>query len=92
MLGHYEPVQNFDMELECELASRGLQLGEECGLDASRQGELREASKDWRLLLQLDTDDTTGWAWGDLGKIYFWIREADARVGDFSQIRLMFDT
>ena len=34
-------------------------------------GRLRAA--DWRLLLQLDTDDEASMMWGDLGRLYFWI-------------------
>jgi uncharacterized protein YwqG len=38
------------------------------------------------LLLQLDTDDDAGMMWCDVGSLYFWIREQDARAGDFSKI------
>jgi uncharacterized protein YwqG len=43
-------------------------------------------ASEWRLLLQIDTDDDAGMMWGDVGSIYFWIRERDARLGDFSKI------
>lgn len=41
---------------------------------------------EWRLLLQLDSDDASDMMWGDSGILYFWIREADARAGDFSNV------
>ena len=37
-----------------------------------------------------DTDDDTGWMWGDVGTLYFWIREQDARAGDFSRVWMVF--
>lgn len=41
-------------------------------------------SRDWRLLLQLDTDDNgTGWTWGDCGRLYFWLPEAELRARRF---------
>lgn len=39
----------------------------------------------WRLLLQIDTDERTGMAWQDGGRIYVLVREADAHAGDFSR-------
>lgn len=47
--------------------------------------ELSEGAKDWRLLLQFDSDDDLKVMWGDAGIIYFWIREQDARAGRFER-------
>ncbi|MDR2512739.1 MAG: DUF1963 domain-containing protein [Puniceicoccales bacterium] len=44
----------------------------------------------WKLLLQLDSDDDTGWMWGDVGTVYFRIREQDARKADFSKVWMVF--
>jgi uncharacterized double-CXXCG motif protein len=33
--------------------------------------------KDWRILLQLDSEEGAGMMWGDAGRLYFWIRERD---------------
>lgn len=38
-----------------------------------------------RLLLQLDSDDSLGWMWSDVGRLYFMIKESDARQRDFSK-------
>jgi hypothetical protein len=41
---------------------------------------------DWTLLLQLESDDTAGMSWGDLGRLYFWIRRTDLAAGRFDRI------
>ena len=47
--------------------------------------ELRDGT-DWRLLLQLDSDeDAPGWMWGDCGRLYFWLPEAELRAGRFDR-------
>jgi uncharacterized protein YwqG len=34
----------------------------------------------------LDSDDAMDSNWGDSGRLYYWIREQDARAGDFSRV------
>lgn len=72
------------MELECALASNGLYLGGPNAYESPRALELAPGAKDWRLLLQIDTDDDLGVQWCDCGLIYFWVKEQDARAGNFS--------
>ena len=72
--GYPQPVQDDQMELECQTATAGLRRL------ANKPGSV----SDWRLLLQLDTDDDAGMMWCDVGSLYFWVREQDARDGDFS--------
>ncbi len=45
---------------------------------------------DWRLLLQLDTDENAEMIWGDCGTLYFWIRKQDAKMGCFDKVKLIF--
>ncbi len=90
MLGYPSPVQSDDMELDCQLASNGIYLGGPEGYQDARVTELKSGAKDWKLLLQLDSDDDAGWMWGNAGTLYFWIREQDARRGDFSKVWLSF--
>jgi hypothetical protein len=80
-LGHPNQVQN-PMPIECELVSHGLDW-------ADVTDETRQAATEWRLLLQVDTDDALGTEWGDTGRIYFWIRESDARERNFDQAWLI---
>lgn len=81
--GYPSPVQGDGMELEAQLASNGLYCGDASGYDDPRRSELEKSVKDWRLLLQIDTDDDLDIMWGDCGMIYFWIKEDDARNKNF---------
>lgn len=83
-LGFPTPVQDDAMELQCQLAANGLYVGTPEGYEDPRAAALRDGAADWSLLLQLDSDDDIGWMWGDVGTLYFWVREADARRGDFT--------
>lgn len=40
---------------------------------------------DWRLLLQLDSDETLDTLWGDMGRLYFWIRADDLKRAHFAE-------
>lgn len=86
VLGFPTPIQDDDMELQCQLCAHGLPVGTPDAYDDPRVPGLRDGAAEWRLLLQLDSDDEAGWMWGDVGTLYFWVREAAARRGDFSQV------
>lgn len=90
MLGFPVSVQNDNMEEECHLVANGIYCGSPEGYKDPRVALLRSQPNDWKLLLQLDTDDDTGWMWGDVGTVYFWIRESDAKRGDFSRVWMIF--
>jgi uncharacterized protein YwqG len=83
--GYPLAVQSDGMELECQLVTSGIYVGNSSGYTKSNVDASKPGSADWRLLLQLDTDDDAGMMWGDTGRLYFWIREQDARAGDFSK-------
>jgi uncharacterized protein YwqG len=82
--GFASPIQG-EMELECQLASNGLYCGDSSGYGDPRAKLLGEAAHEWRLLLQLDSDDDCNVMWGDGGRLYFWIREEDARSKNFNR-------
>lgn len=90
VLGYPTPVQNADMEEECQFAANGINVGTAEGYKDPRVPALKAGAAEWKLLLQLDTDDDTGWMWGDVGTLYFWVRESDARAGDFSKVWMVF--
>lgn len=84
--GHALAIQNADMNLECQLAANGVYTGNSKGWEDPRIKELEPGAKDWRLLLQLDSDEDLDFCWGDCGILYFWIREQDARSGNFDDV------
>lgn len=84
--GYPDPIQGDDMELECQLVTNGLYCGNSTGYQDPRAKQLATGTKDWRLLLQIDTDDNASMMWGDCGRLYFWIRESDLTKKDFSNV------
>ncbi len=84
--GYPYPVQNDTMELECQVVSHGVFGGDSSGYQDPRDAHLAANAKEWKLLLQLDSDDETSMMWGDVGKLYFWIRSSDLAERDFSRV------
>ncbi len=86
MLGHAECIQG-PMELECQLVSNGLYCGDASGYSNPKAKSLEPGSKDWILLLQVDSEDEkTGMMWGDCGRLYFWIKEQDLKNKHFDDV------
>ena len=84
LLGWPDQIQG-DMQLECQLVTNGIYMGSPDGWKDPRRAALESGASDWRLLLQLDSDEANGMAWGDVGMIYLWIREQDLRARAFDQ-------
>ena len=84
LLGYPEIIQS-DMKLEVQLVTHGLYVGDGSGFRVARAAELRAGAREWTLLLQIDSDDgCPGWMWGDVGRLYFWIRRQDLAARRFS--------
>ncbi|MCT6922885.1 YwqG family protein [Metasolibacillus sp.] len=83
--GHPNTIQG-DMYLQCQLVTNGLYCGDSTGYEHPLRKELEPQAKDWRLLLQLDSEDDLGYMWGDSGKLYFWIREQDCQNKAFDKV------
>jgi hypothetical protein len=80
MLGHADAIQG-DM--------RRMIVYDLAGADLDRQSlRLDRQASTWRLLLQLDSDDAAEMVWGDFGRIFFWIREADLEARRFDGVQL----
>lgn len=89
LLGHADVIQG-DMQLEAQLVTNGLYCGDSTGYQDARAQELERGADEWRLLFQLGSDeDELGVMWGDVGRLYFWIRDADLRAARFDAIWLI---
>lgn len=90
--GFPSPIQGDGMELEAQLASNGIYMGGPDSYSDERIAALEPGAADWRLLLQIDSDDAAGIMWGDTGTLYVWVREQDARMGDFSRVWMIIQS
>ena len=88
LLGHSANVQ-FGMEQSAAETMAGLDgAGEPWpGLDPGDPRFAPSGPDDWALLLQLDSDPYVG-RWGDDGRLFWWVRRADAVAGRFDRVWL----
>ncbi|HTU67676.1 MAG TPA: YwqG family protein [Steroidobacteraceae bacterium] len=77
-VGHAATIQGPALEQECEAESTGIKI-EDAG------------KSDWRLLLQVSTDESIDFMFGDAGNVYYMIRERDARTARFDDVWLIGD-
>ena len=87
--GFPDPVQGDDMELQSQLVSNGVYLGDAKGYHSPLAKSLESGAASWKLLFQIFSDDRLDFMWGDLGLLYFWIREEDARALRFDRAWLI---
>ncbi|MDX2212700.1 MAG: YwqG family protein [Oculatellaceae cyanobacterium bins.114] len=84
LLGHANAIQG-DMQMKCQLVSHGLYCGDESGYADPLAKALEGGASEWRLLFQVDSDDDIGSMWGDVGMVYFWIRESSLQQRKFDE-------
>jgi uncharacterized protein YwqG len=82
--GWPSPIQA-PMELECEMVSNGVYAGDSRGYSDSRMADFERSALDWKLLLQIDSNDDLGWMWGDVGIVYSLCREQDISAQRFDR-------
>jgi uncharacterized protein YwqG len=87
--GYPAPIQGDGMELECQLASNGVYCGDETGFKDARAQSLAAGAAQWKLLLQMDSDEDLDVMWGDAGTIYYWVQADAARDGRFDNAWLI---
>ncbi|MDO6355719.1 YwqG family protein [Caloramator sp. CAR-1] len=88
LLGHPDIIQH-EMETECVLVTNGLYCGDSSSYYDPRSQELIDKATDWKLLLQIDSDEDIGMMWGDGGRIYFWIHKDDLKSKNFHKVWLI---
>lgn len=77
IFGYANSIQG-PMELECELVTNGFDCGSQQGYKNSKRQDIQDGKKDWVLLFQIGSEEEkTGMMWGDVGRIYFWIKRKD---------------
>jgi uncharacterized protein YwqG len=82
--GWPSPVQG-EMETECQLVTNGIFCGLPEGYTSRKAMRLRPGAADWRLVLQIASDERVGFEWGDSGKLYVWMREQDIHARRFDR-------
>lgn len=91
LLGHPNPIQG-GMQLQCQLAFHGLYTGLGTDVKDPQRDELEKGAADWQLLLQIDSDEkNTGMMWGDVGRLYFWIRKDDLEKRAFVNVWMVLE-
>jgi uncharacterized protein YwqG len=79
--GYPAEIQGGQMAVECEYLHRGRTFD----YREPVPDDIRRASRQWRLLLQIDSDPALNMNWWDGGRLYVFIRARDAKRGDFSK-------
>jgi uncharacterized protein YwqG len=87
LLGHAEQWQG-DMQLDCQLVSNGISVGAPDWHASPRRDALEAGASEWKLLLQVDTDENAGMQWGDLGSLYYWIKRSSLESRSFEDVWL----
>jgi len=76
LLGFPDQIQG-EMEEECDMMESGLKT------------ELNSVNPDWVLLFQLDSVESSNMMWGDVGRLYFWIKKEDLMNQNFDDVLMI---
>jgi uncharacterized protein YwqG len=86
--GHARPIQH---PVEEEVVQAVAGCYERGGSFSRAKWEAaKDQVRDWRLLLQLDSDDELGVMWGDVGTLYWAARQDDIDRGNWSEAMFNF--
>lgn len=83
--GAPQEVQN-GLMIQCQLASNGVDCGNPEDYQQPRARSLAAGARDWRLVLQVDSDEPgPGWSWGDVGRLYYCLHKDDLAAARFDR-------
>lgn len=85
LLGHPQLIQ-YDWRENCQLASNGINIGDSVNHDSEEIRTLQRGASNWKLLLQIDSDELPGMQWGDDGRLYFCIEKQALAEKDFQNV------
>lgn len=83
--GHADEIQG-PLEIKAQLVSHGIYCGDPEGYEEGHTRGLDAGAVDWRLLLQVSSDDQAAMMWGDMGRLYFMIHKDDLRDLRFDKV------
>lgn len=76
-----------DMQSEISLIESGLSEN-----DRGAKALVKRSHDEWSLLFQVGTnEDGTGYMWGDMGSLFFWIKNEDMAAGKFDNVWAMIE-
>jgi len=83
--GYPQAIQNDAMELACQLLTHGQPLDIPHPYDTCEAQALALGASEWRLLMQIASNEKLGFEWYDRGNMFVWMREEDARAARFKK-------
>jgi uncharacterized protein YwqG len=94
LLGHPTVVQDEEegLQIRCQFESQGLDSHKIYAQEEPRAADLDQGTDDWRLLLQLESDDGTGMMWADAGVLSFWIQRQALEARDFENVWVILES
>jgi uncharacterized protein YwqG len=86
--GHPLQIQG-DMQTECALVSKGLDLGDGTAWTTEAAQRFKPDAVNWMLLMQIASDEEGDMMWGDVGNLYVWIHREALRARRFEEARVV---
>jgi len=91
LMGYPNLIQFTPPDMQCELAASGKDPSRFPPEGSDEYGNLIIAASDWCLLLQLTSDDSPGFMWGDAGHLYFYGKCPEMEKGNVSNIWVNYE-